>query len=208
MPVKKFRPTTPSLRYRTVLDRSDLTKKPPEKSLIVPMSKSGGRNNLGRMTIRHRGGGHRRHYRIVDFKRDKFDIPARVASLEYDPNRSANIALLNYVDGEKRYILAPEGLQVNDRIVSSRNEAEIHVGNALPLSQIPLGTFVHNIEMKLGKGGQMVRGAGAAAQLMARDEKYALLKLPSGEVRKIPMVCLATIGQVGNLDHEKVVYGK
>ena len=208
MPVKKFRPTTPSLRFRTVLDRSDLTKKPPEKSLLVPISKSGGRNNRGRITIRHRGGGHRRHYRIVDFKRDKFDIPARVASLEYDPNRSANIALLHYMDGEKRYILAPEGLHVDDRIVSSRNETEIHVGNALPLSQIPLGTFVHNIEMKLGKGGQMVRGAGAAAQLMARDEKYALLKLPSGEVRKVPMVCLATIGQVGNLDHEKVVYGK
>jgi large subunit ribosomal protein L2 len=208
MPVKKFRPTTPSLRYRTVLDRSDLTKKPPEKSLLVAMSKSGGRNNRGRITARHRGGGHRRHYRIIDFKRNKFDIPARVASLEYDPNRSANIALLHYMDGEKRYILAPEGLHVDDRIVSSRNEAEIHVGNALPLSQIPLGTFVHNIEMKLGKGGQMVRGAGAAAQLMARDEKYALLKLPSGEVRKIPMICLATIGQVGNLDHEKVVYGK
>jgi large subunit ribosomal protein L2 len=190
------------------LDRSDLTKKPPEKSLLVAMSKSGGRNNRGRITARHRGGGHRRHYRIIDFKRNKFDIPARVASLEYDPNRSANIALLHYMDGEKRYILAPEGLHVDDRIVSSRNEAEIHVGNALPLSQIPLGTFVHNIEMKLGKGGQMVRGAGAAAQLMARDEKYALLKLPSGEVRKIPMICLATIGQVGNLDHEKVVYGK
>lgn len=208
MPVKKFNPTTPSLRFRTVLDRSELTKKPPEKSLLVPIRKTGGRNNHGRITARSRGGGARRHYRIIDFKRNKFDIPARVASLEYDPNRSANIALLHFKDGEKRYIIAPEGLQVNDMLVSSRNEAEIRAGNALPLEKIPLGTFVHNIEMKVGKGGQIARGAGAAAQLMARDEKYALLKLPSGEVRKVPMACLATVGQVGNLDHEKVVSGK
>jgi large subunit ribosomal protein L2 len=208
MPVKKFHPSTPSLRYRTVLDRSDLTKKSPEKSLLVPLRKSGGRNNHGRMTVRHRGGGHRRHYRIIDFKRDKFDIPARVASLEYDPNRSANIALLYYKDGEKRYIIAPDELKVNDTVISSRGQVDIRAGNALPLELIPMGTFVHNIEMKTGKGGQIARGAGAAAQLMARDGKYALLKLPSGEVRKVPMRCLATIGQVGNLDHEKVSWGK
>lgn len=208
MPVKKFNPTTPSLRHRTVLDRSELTKEPPEKSLLVPIRKSGGRNNRGRITVRSRGGGHRRNYRIVDFKRDKFEVPARVASLEYDPNRSANIALLHYKDGEKRYILAPDGLKVNDMVVSSRNEVEIRVGNALPLELIPMGTFVHNIEMKVGKGGQIARGAGAAAQLMARDGKYALLKLPSSEVRKVPMACLATIGQVGTLDHEKISSGK
>jgi large subunit ribosomal protein L2 len=208
MPVKKFHPSTPSLRYRTVLDRSDLTKKSPEKSLLMPLRKSGGRNNHGRMTVRHRGGGHRRHYRMIDFKRDKFDIPARVASLEYDPNRSANIALLHYKDGEKRYIIAPDDLKVNDTVVSSRGQVDIRAGNALPLELIPMGTFVHNIEMKTGKGGQIARGAGAAAQLMARDGKYALLKLPSGEVRKVPMRCLATIGQVGNLDHEKVSWGK
>ena len=208
MPVRKFHPSTPSLRYRTVLDRSDLTKKSPEKSLLVPLRKSGGRNNHGRITVRSRGGGHRRHYRIIDFKRDKFDIPARVASLEYDPNRSANIALLHYKDGEKRYIIAPDDLRVNDTVVSSRGQVDIRAGNALPLELIPLGTFVHNIEMKIGKGGQIARGAGAAAQLMARDGKYALLKLPSGEVRKVPMRCLATIGQVGNLDHEKVSSGK
>jgi large subunit ribosomal protein L2 len=208
MPIKKFHPSTPSLRYRTVLDHSDLTKRSPEKSLLVPLRKSGGRNNHGRITVRHRGGGHRRHYRIVDFKRDKFDIPARVASLEYDPNRSANIALLHYKDGEKRYIIAPDDLKVNDRVISSRGQVDIRAGNALPLELVPMGTFVHNIEMKIGKGGQIARGAGAAAQLMARDGKYALLKLPSGEVRKVPMACLATVGQVGNLDYEKVTSGK
>jgi large subunit ribosomal protein L2 len=208
MPVKKLNPITPSQRFRTLLDRSGVTKNAPEKSLLAPMRKRGGRNNLGRRTMRNRGGGHRRHYRVIDFKRDKFDMAARVVGIEYDPNRSANIALLHYPDGEKRYILAPDGLQVQDVVVSSRNEVEIRVGNALRLELIPLGTFVHNIEMKVGKGGQLVRGAGAAAQLMARDGKYALLKLPSGEVRKIPMACLATVGQVGNIDHEKVSSGK
>jgi len=208
MPVRKFNPTTPSLRSRSTLDRSDLSKEPAEKSLLVATRKTGGRNNHGRITAGSRGGGHRRHYRIIDFKRDKFDMPARVASLEYDPNRSANIALLHYRDGEKRYILAPDGLRANDVVVSSRAEVEIRAGNALPLELIPMGTFVHNIEMKVGRGGQMARGAGAAAQLMARDGKYALLKLPSGEVRKVLMACLATVGQVGNLEHEKVVSGK
>ncbi|MBU0508700.1 50S ribosomal protein L2 [bacterium] len=208
MPVKKFRPLTPTLRFRTVLVRSDISKEGPERSLLTPLPKTGGRNNRGRATNINIGGGHKRHYRIIDFKRNKYDIPARVARLEYDPNRSANIALLFYADGEKRYILAPNGLAVGDRVMSSRKETEIRVGNAIPLEKIPLGSFVHNVEMKVGKGGQISRAAGAACQLTAVDGGYALLKLPSGEVRKLPSLCLATIGQVGNLDHEKVTSGK
>lgn len=208
MPVKKFRPLTPTLRFRTVLMRPELSKEGPEKSLLAPLNKSGGRNNNGRATNINTGGGHKRQYRIIDFKRDKFDIPARVARLEYDPNRSANIALLFYADGEKRYILAPDGLKAGDVIRSSRTEAEIRVGNALPLEKIPLGSFVHNVEMKVGKGGQISRSAGAACQISAIDPKYTLLKLPSGEIRRVPSQCLATIGQVGNLDHEKVTSGK
>ncbi|MBK6909701.1 MAG: 50S ribosomal protein L2 [bacterium] len=208
MPVKKFRPLTPTLRYRTVLVREGLWQGEPEKSLLAPLSKTGGRNNLGRATNINTGGGHKRRYRVIDFKRDKFDIAGRVERLEYDPNRSANIALVFYPDGEKRYILAPDGLKAGDKVTSSRKEADIRVGNALPLNKIPLATFVHNVEMRVGKGGQISRSAGAACQLMAFDEKYALLKMPSGEVRRVPAGCLATIGQVGNLDHETVVSGK
>jgi large subunit ribosomal protein L2 len=208
MPIKKFRPLSPSQRFRTVLVRSDLHKGEPEAALLEPKPRSGGRNNFGRATNINTGGGHRQHYRIVDFRRDKHDIPARVARLEYDPNRSANIALLNYADGEKRYILAPDGLAVGDRVMSSRKDAEIRVGNAIPLFKIPMGSFVHNIEMRVGKGGQIARSAGAACQLTAVDGKYALLKMPSGEMRKLPADCLASIGQVGNLDHEKVNSGK
>jgi large subunit ribosomal protein L2 len=208
MPIKKFRPLTPSLRFRTVLVRSELSKQPPEKSLLDPLRRTGGRNNFGRATNINLGGGHKRHYRIIDFRRDKLDVPAKVARLEYDPNRSANIALLFYADGEKRYILAPDGLRTGDRVVSSRSDAEIRVGNALPLARIPLGLFVHNVEIKAGKGGQIARSAGTACQLTAVDGDYALLKMPSGEMRKVPGKCLATIGQVGNADHEKVSSGK
>lgn len=208
MPIKKFRPLTPSQRFRTVLVRTGLHKGAPEATLVEALPKTGGRNNRGRATNINTGGGHKRHYRIVDFRRDKYDIPAKVERLEYDPNRSANIALLFYADGEKRYILAPDGLKVGDRILSSRKEADIRVGNSLPLEKIPMGSFVHNIEMRVGKGGQIARSAGAGAQLTAVDGKYALLKMPSGEVRKIPALCLATIGQVGNLDHESVTFGK
>ena len=208
MPVKKFRPLTPSQRFRTVLVRTGLHKGAPESALVEPKPRSGGRNNFGRATNINTGGGHKRQYRVVDFRRDKLDIPARVARLEYDPNRSANIALLHYADGEKRYILAPEGLSVGDRVMSSRKEAEIRVGNAIPLLKIPMGSFVHNIEMKIGKGGQIARSAGTACQLTAIDGKYALLKMPSGEMRRLPADCLASIGQVGNLDHEKVTSGK
>jgi large subunit ribosomal protein L2 len=208
MALKKFRPLTPSQRYRTVLVREGLWTGDPEKSLLSPLSKSGGRNNLGRATNINTGGGHKRRYRIIDFRRNKYDIPAKVERLEYDPNRSANIALLFYADGEKRYILAPEGLKVGDKLMSSRKEADIRVGNALPLNKIPLATFIHNVEMRVGKGGQISRSAGSVCQLMAVDEKYALIKLPSGEVRRVPALCMATIGQVGNLDHGSVVSGK
>jgi large subunit ribosomal protein L2 len=208
MPVKKFRPLTPSQRFRTVLVRDNLTKDKPEKSLLTPLPHSGGRNNNGRATNINTGGGHKRFYRVIDFRRDKYDIPARVARLEYDPNRSANVALLFYADGEKRYILAPDGLAVNDRITSSRTVTDIRVGNALPIEKIPMGSFVHNVEMKVGKGGQIARSAGTSCQLMSVDAVYALLKLPSGEVRKVPAKALATVGQVGNLDHEKVTSGK
>jgi large subunit ribosomal protein L2 len=208
MPVKKFRPLTPSQRFRTVLVKTGLSKEKPEESLVTALPCSGGRNNRGRATNINIGGGVKRMYRVVDFRRDKYDIPAKVARLEYDPNRSANIALLFYADGEKRYIIAPNGLAVGDRVVSSRTETEVKLGNALPLAKVPPGSFVHNVEMKIGKGGQMARSAGAACQVMSVDPNFALLKMPSGEVRKVPALCLATIGQVGNLDHEKVTIGK
>lgn len=207
MPIKKFNPYTPSRRYMTVQDFTGLTKKKPEKSLLVSSKKSGGRNNDGRITTRHIGGGHKRAYRIIDFKRNKHNIPARVAAIEYDPNRSANIALLNYVDGEKRYILAPNGLKVGDTLMSG-SEIEIRVGNAMPLKYIPVGQMIHNIELKIGKGGQMVKSAGAYAVLMAKDGKYCHIKLPSGEVRLIHENCSATLGQIGNIDHFNVVIGK
>lgn len=207
MPVKHFKPKTPSLRFRTVSSFEEITKDKPEPSLIVSLKKTGGRNNRGRVTSRHRGGGHKRAYRIIDFKRDKVDIAARVASIEYDPNRSARIALLHYIDGKKRYILAPSGLKVDDKLVSSE-KAEIKVGNTMLLRNIPLGSSVHNIEMKIGKGGQIARGAGAYAQLMAKEGRYAQLKMPSGEVRLVLLDCKATLGQVGNLEHENIKIGK
>lgn len=207
MPVKSYRPTTPTRRFQTVLDRSEVTKQKPEKSLTKGKNRSGGRNSGGKITVRFRGGGAKRAYREVDFKRDKFGIPAKVAAIEYDPNRSARIALLHYADGEKRYILAPVGLQVGQTVMSGP-EADILTGNALALENIPPGTLVHNIELRPGKGGQMVRSAGGSAQLVAREEKYALIKLPSGEVRKVLSKCMATIGQVGNVEHENVSLGK
>ena len=207
MPVKKFRPLTPSLRFKTVSSFDEITKKTPEKSLIEPNKKSGGRNNRGRITIRRRGGGHRRNYRRIDFKRNKVGVPAIVHSIEYDPNRSARIALLHYVDGEKRYILAPIGLAVGDEVTSG-TDAEIRPGNALPLSNIPLGSNVHNVELKPGKGGQLGRSAGAEIQVMAKEGNVATLRLPSGERRLVLVSCYATIGQVGNLEHENVVVGK
>jgi large subunit ribosomal protein L2 len=207
MPVKKYNPTSPGRRLMSVATFEEITKKKPEKSLLTPQKSSGGRNNTGRITTRHRGGGHKHHYRIIDFKRDKFGIPGKVAAIEYDPNRSARIALINYADGEKRYILAPLGLKVRDTIMSGE-QAEVRIGNTLPLRRIPLGTQIHNVELSIGKGGQLVRSAGAGAQLMARDEKYAQVRLPSGEVRMVHINCMATIGQVGNVDHENVRIGK
>lgn len=207
MGIKKFRPLTPTLRFRTVSDFSDVTKKAPEKSLLEPLSKSGGRNNNGRITMRRRGGGHKRRYRIIDFRRKKLDIPAKVAAIEYDPNRSARIALLHYVDGEKSYILAPNELKVGDTVLAG-SAVDIKPGNALPLERIPLGSMVHNVEMVPGKGGQLARSAGSFAQLMAREGALATLKLPSGEMRMVPKDCYATVGQVGNLDHEIIVWGK
>ena len=191
----------------TVVSREDITREKPEKALVEPRAKSGGRNNRGRVTSRFIGGGHKQAYRVIDFKRDKFGIPAKVASIEYDPNRSARIALLSYADGEKRYILQPEGLKVGQKILSGP-DADILVGNSLPLHNIPPGTTIHNIELKPGKGAQMVRSAGGAAQLVAKEGEYALVKLPSGEIRKVAQGCMATIGQVGNLDHENVTIGK
>jgi len=207
MGIKKFKPKTPTQRYRTVSDFSDITKKTPEKSLLEPLKKSGGRNNKGRITMRRRGGGHKQRYRVIDFKRKKLDVPAKVAAIEYDPNRSARIALLHYVDGDKRYILAPNDLKAGDTVVSGP-EADIKPGNALPLDKIPLGSMVHNIELIPGRGGQMVRSAGGYAQLMAKDGDMATLKLPSGETRMVRRECYATVGQVGNLDHENIVWGK
>ncbi|MCH7723310.1 50S ribosomal protein L2 [candidate division KSB1 bacterium] len=207
MPLKAYKPKTPSLRFRMTPTFEELTDTKREKSLIEPLKRKGGRNNLGRITMRRRGGGHKRQYRVIDFKRNKDNISARVASIQYDPNRSAYIALLFYIDGEKRYILYPQGLKVDDTVISG-DQVEIKIGNTMLLGNIPLGTFVHNIEMKIGKGGQMARSAGTYAQLMAKEGKNAHLKLPSGEVRLINLNCRATIGQVGNLDHEKVVLGK
>ena len=207
MGIKKFKPVTPTLRYRTVSDFAEVTKSEPEKSLLRPHKKTGGRNNAGRITTRHRGGGHKRRYRVVDFKRTKHDVPARVAAIEYDPTRSARIALLFYADGEKRYIIAPKGLEVGAQVVSG-DSAPFNVGNAMPLERIPLGTLVHNIEMKPGRGGQMARGAGTYAQLMAKEGKNVTLRLPSGEMRMVNRACLATIGEVGNSEHENIVIGK
>ena len=207
MATKEYKPYTPSRRKMTTTDFSALTKKKPEKALLEPIKRSGGRNNRGRITSRYRSGGHKRAYRLIDFKRDKVDIPGRISSIEYDPNRSAFIALVVYKDGEKRYILMPEGLKVGDTIISSK-EADIQPGNALPLKNIPLGTQIHNIELSLGRGGQMVRSAGGMAQLTAKEGDYALLKLPSGEVRKVYINCRATIGQLSNIDHENITYGK
>lgn len=207
MVIKKVKPTSPGRRFQTYSSFEEITRTTPEKRLLKTIRKSGGRNSNGRVTIRHRGGGHKRNYRIIDFKRDKTGIPARVAAIEYDPNRSARIALLHYTDGEKRYILAPLGLQLDD-IVESGPNADIKAGNTLPLSHIPLGTQIHNIELRMGKGGQIVRSAGAYAQLMAKENPYALIKLPSGEVRMVLLKCRATIGQIGNVGHENKSLGK
>ncbi len=207
MAIKHFKPTSPGVRFKSVLTNEDLTKKKPEKSLVSPLRKKGGRNNLGRVTAWCRGGGHKRKLRKIDFKREKIDIPAHVASIEYDPNRSARIALLHYADGEKRYILAPVGLSVGETVISSE-EADIKPGNSLSLKNIPVGTIVHNVELKIGKGGQIARGAGTECQILAKEGDYAHVKIPSGEVRLIHMRCRATIGQVGNLDHENISIGK
>jgi large subunit ribosomal protein L2 len=206
MPVKSFKPTTSTRRFQTVLTREDLSKKPPEKSLVEGKRRTGGRSSTGRISSRFRGGGHKQAYRIVDFKRDKH-IPAVVAAIEYDPNRSARIALLHYVDGEKRYILAPLGMEVGRKVMSGP-QADILAGNSLPLKNIPAGTVVHNVELKPGKGGQMARSAGAQVQLVSKEGELALLKLPSGEIRKVPADCAATIGQVGNVEHENISLGK
>jgi large subunit ribosomal protein L2 len=207
MAVKSFKPYTPSRRFMTGSNFEEITTNRPERSLVETLQQRAGRNNQGRMTVRHQGGGHKRQYRIIDFKRNKDGIIAKVATIEYDPNRSARIALLHYADGEKRYILAPNGLKVDDKIMSGP-EADIKVGNALPIKNIPVGTQIHNIELKIGKGGQMVRSAGASAQLMAKEGEHALLRLPSGEQRKVHINCKATIGQVGNLEHENITIGK
>jgi len=207
MPIKVYKPYTPSRRFITSEDFSDITKDEPEKSLTIPLKKKAGRNNSGQIMVRHRGGGHKRRWRIIDFKRDKFGIPAKVSAIEYDPNRSARIALLEYTDGEKRYILQPLGLKVGDPVVSGP-EAEIKIGNALPLAKIPEGTFVHNLELIPGKGGQLIRSAGASAQIMAKEGEYAQVKMPSGEIRLLRLNCLATIGQVSNPDHANINLGK
>lgn len=207
MAIKSFKPYSASRRFMTVSTFEEITTSKPEKSLLVKVTNKGGRNNSGRMTVRHQGGGHKRRYRLIDFKRIKDNIPAKVATIEYDPNRSANIALLFYADGEKKYIIAPNGLKVGD-VLYSGPEADIKVGNALPLANIPLGTLVHNVEMKIGKGAQMVRSAGESAQLMAKEGNYALLRLPSGELRQVHVRCRATVGIVGNTDYENITLGK
>ncbi|MDI9258881.1 50S ribosomal protein L2 [Alicyclobacillus sendaiensis] len=207
MGIKKYRPTSPGRRFMSVSTFEEITTDKPERSLLVPLKKKAGRNNQGRITVRHRGGGHKRMYRIIDFKRNKDGVPAKVATIEYDPNRSARIALLHYLDGEKRYIIAPHGLKVGD-VVMSGEDVDIRVGNALPLRSIPVGTIIHNIELYPGHGGQLARAAGASAQLMAKEGDYAQVRLSSGEVRKILLSCRATIGQVGNLDHENITLGK
>lgn len=205
--MKIYSPTTPGRRFMTGADFSELTSTKPEKSLLKPLKKSGGRNSRGRMTVRHRGGGHKRRYREIDFKRDKHGVPAKVASIEYDPNRTARIALLHYADGEKRYILAPLGIKVGE-IVSSGPDAEVKSGNAMSLSQIPLGISIHNIELSPGKGAQIVRSAGGAAVMIAKEDDFARVRLPSGELRLIPVDCMATIGQLGNVEHEGISIGK
>ena len=207
MAIKSYKPTTPSRRQMTVTDYSELSKVAPEKSLLEPLKKHSGRNSNGRITVRHRGGGNRRKYRVIDFKRDKTEMPAKVLTLEYDPNRSAHIALVQSEDGEKRYIIAPTGLKVGDTVVAGPG-ADIKPGNSLPMASIPTGTFIHNIELYPGKGAQLARSAGVMAQLMAKENGYALVRLPSGELRNIPEICVATIGQVGNIDYENVNYGK
>lgn len=207
MAIIKLKPVTPGTRFRSNFSFEEITKSSPEKSLTVAIKKSGGRNNLGRVTARHRGGGHKRRYRVIDFKRDKHGIPAKVHSIEYDPNRTSRIALLHYADGEKRYILAPEGLKVGSTIVSGTG-SEIIVGNALPLKEMPLGSFVHNVEMKPGKGGQLGRSAGSSLQLLAKEGKFAQLKMPSGEVRNVKVECMATYGMVGNAEQENISLGK
>lgn len=207
MGIKKLKPNTPGTRYRSNFTFEEITKTKPEKSLTVALTKSGGRNNKGRITARHIGGGHKRKYRIIDFKRDKFGVPAKVFSIEYDPNRSARIALLHYADGEKRYIIAPNGLRVGDTVMSGSG-SEISIGNALPLKDMPLGSFLHNVELKPGKGGQLGRSAGASLQLMAKEGDYAQLKMPSGEVRLVRLECIATYGEVGNTENENISLGK
>ncbi len=207
MPIRQYKPTSPGRRGMSVSTFEEITKTKPEKSLTVRLKKHSGRNNQGKITVRHRGGGAKRAYRLIDFKRNKLEVPAKVAAIEYDPNRSARIALLHYLDGEKRYILAPVGLKVGDRVVAGP-EADIKPGNALPLKNIPTGTTIHNIELTRGHGGQMVRGAGAGAQLMAKEGDYAQVRLPSGEQRRVHILCMATIGQVGNIDHENINLGK
>ena len=207
MPIKNFKPTTPSLRHTTVIKDAELSNKGPEKSLLEPLKKHAGRNSYGRITVRHHGGGERRKYRVIDFKRDKFDIPAKIVAIEYDPNRSANIALCEYEDGERRYILAPVGLKADDVIVSAA-AADIKPGNAMMIENVPVGTFIHNIELYAGRGAQLVRAAGGAAQLMAKENGYAQVRLPSGEVRLIALNCRVTIGQIGNIEHENEQIGK
>ncbi len=207
MGIKKYNPYTPSRRHMTGSDFQEITTSTPEKSLCTSLKKTAGRNNQGKITVRHHGGGNRRKYRIIDFKRRKDDIEATVKTIEYDPNRSANIALICYADGEKAYILAPNGLSVGDKVMSGEN-AEVRVGNCLPMAKIPIGTLIHNVELYSGKGGQLVRAAGNAAQLMAKEGKYAILRLPSGEMRMVPINCRATIGQVGNIEHELINIGK
>lgn len=207
MPVRKYKPTSPGRRQMSVSGFDEITKTKPEKSLLLPLKRTAGRNNIGRITTRHRGGGAKRFYRIVDFKRNKYSVPAKVAGIEYDPNRSARIALLHYVDGEKRYIISPVGLKVGDIVVAGP-DAPIRTGNALPLRNIPVGSQVHNIELRKGGGGQLARSAGSSAQLMGKQESYAVLRMPSGEVRRVHLDCMATLGQVGNVDHENVVIGK
>lgn len=209
MGVKEYKPTSAGRRFMSGLTFDEITKDKPEKSLIKPIKKTGGRNHSGKITTRHIGGGHKRRYRVIDFKRNKLEIPGKVAGVEYDPNRSANIALIHYSDGEKRYIIAPLGVKVGDVVIASmQSDAEINEGNALPLKHIPLGTFVHNVEMKPGKGGQMARSAGSYAQIVAKEGGYCHLRLPSGGVRLVNLECMATIGQVGNIDHENITVGK
>ncbi|MGZ3577537.1 MAG: 50S ribosomal protein L2 [Syntrophales bacterium] len=207
MAIRKYKPTSPGRRFQTCSDFNEITRTVPEKSLLVPLQRTGGRNCYGRITMRHVGGGHKRRYRAIDFRRDKMEIPAKVAELEYDPNRSSRIALLHYLDGEKRYIIAPSKIDIGDTIVSSER-ADIKPGNTMPIKNIPLGSLIHNVELKIGRGGQLIRSAGTYGQLMAKEEGYAQVRLPSGEVRKILLECKATIGQVGNIDHENISIGK